>query len=256
MKIGVCAKVAADPNARIKVAPDGTSIVTDGVKMKLADYDEYAIEEGIRTKTAVGGEVVLLTIGTDKNTEKLMRGGALALGVDKGVLIQEEPADSLAVAKLLAAAAKKEACDVVFTGKSSTDEQGFQVGIMLAELLGWAHVSQVVELSFDGDDFTATRAMDAGVRQKVTGKLPAVFTCEDGLNTVRYAKLPDIMKAKKKPLDKVSAGDLGVDVGSAKTQVGNMAPPPPRPAGKIIEGDAATAAQELVRLLRDEAKVL
>jgi len=256
VKIGVCAKVAADPNARIKVASDGTNIVTDGVKMKLADYDEYAVEEGIRTKTAMGGEVVLFTIGTDKNTEKLMRGGALALGVDKGVLVKEDPSDSLSVAKLLAAATKKEACDVVFTGKSSTDEQGFQVGIMLAELLGWAHVAQVVELSFEGDTFTATRAMDAGLRQKVSGKLPAVITCEDGLNTVRYAKLPDIMKAKRKPLETFTAGDLGVDLGDPRTQVSNMAPPPTRPAGRIVEGDAATAAKELVRLLRDEAKVL
>jgi electron transfer flavoprotein beta subunit len=255
VKIGVCAKVAADPNARIKVAPSGDGIVTDGVKMKLADYDEYAVEEGIRTQAACGGEVVVITIG-DASAEKLMRGGALALGVDKGVLILEEPADSLATAKLLAAAAKKEGCEVLFTGKSSTDEQGFQVGIMIAEILGWAHVSQVTELAFEGSSFTATRAMDGGVRQKVKGSLPAVITCEDGLNTVRYAKLPDIMKAKKKPLDTVTAGDLGVDLGAARTKVSNMGAPPPRPAGRIIAGDAATAAKELVRLLRDEAKVL
>jgi electron transfer flavoprotein beta subunit len=255
VKIGVCAKVAADPNARIKVAPDGASIVTADVKMKLADYDEYAIEEGIRTATAHGGEVVCFTVG-DAADDKLIRGSALALGVEKGVLITETPADTLGTAKLLAAAVKREACDVVFTGKCSTDEQSFQVGGMMAELLGWAHVSAVTALSFDGDTFTATRAMDAGVRQVVKGKLPVVITCEDGLNTVRYAKLPDIMKAKKKTVDVLTAADLGVDLGAARTKVSNMAPPPPRPAGRIIPGDAATAAAELVRVLRDEAKVL
>jgi len=255
VKIGVCAKVAPDPNARLKVAADGGSIVMDGVKTKLADYDEYAVEEAIRTKEAAGGEITVYTVG-DKKAEKLVRGGALALGVDRAVLIQEEPTDPLGVAKLLAAAIAKDECDVVFTGKSTTDEQNFQVGVMIAELLGWAHVTQVTELSFDGDTFTATRNLDAGVRQVVKGSLPAVITCEDGLNTVRYAKLPAIMKAKRKPFDKVSASDLGAEAGDGRREVGNMAPPPPRPAGKIIEGDAATAAKELVRLLREEAKVL
>ena len=255
MKIGVCAKVAPDPNARLKVAGDGASIVMDGVKTKLADYDEYAVEEAIRTKEAHGGEICVYTVG-DKKAEKLVRGGALALGVDKAVLIQEEPTDPLGVAKLLAAAIKNDECNLVFTGKSSTDEQNFQVGVMIAELLGWAHVTQVTQLSFEGDTFTATRNLDAGVRQVVKGSLPAVITCEDGLNTVRYAKLPAIMKAKKKPFDKVAGADVGAEAGDGRRTVGNMSPPPPRPAGKIIEGDAATAAKELVRLLREEAKVL
>lgn len=255
MKIGVCAKVAPDPNARLKVASDGTGIVMDGVKTKLADYDEYAIEEAIRVKEAHGGEITVITVGDDA-AEKLVRGGALALGVDKALLVTDSAPDPLGTAKLLAAAAKREACDVVFTGKSTTDEQNFQVGVMMAELLGWAHVTQVTELAFEGDAFTATRNLDAGVRQVVKGKLPAVITCEDGLNTVRYAKLPAIMKAKKKPFEKVSAADLGVELGAAHRTVGNMAPPPPRPAGRIIDGDAATAAKELVRLLREEAKVL
>ncbi len=255
MKIGVCAKVAPDPNARLKVASDGTAIVMDGIKTKLADYDEYAIEEAIRTKEAHGGEIVVLTVGNN-GAEKLVRGGALALGVDKALLITESPTDPLGTAKLLAAGAKREGCDVLFTGKSTTDEQNFQVGVMIAELLGWAHVTQVTELSFEGDTFVATRNLDAGVRQKVQGKLPAVITCEDGLNTVRYAKLPAIMKAKKKPFEKVSAADLEAAAGEGRLAVGNMAPPPPRPAGKIIDGDAATAAKELVRLLREEAKVL
>lgn len=255
MKIGVCAKISPDPDARIKVASDGNSLDLKGVKLKIADYDEYAVEESIRTKEKVGGEIVSFTVGA-KDDVKLIRGGALALGVDKAVLINEPETDPLAIAKLLAASIKAEGCEVVFTGKASTDSQNFQVGGMVAELLGWAHVSQVTELSFDGNTFTATRAMDAGVRQVVKGSLPAVITCEDGLNTVRYAKLPAIMKAKKKPLEEKSAGDLSVEVGAERTAVSNMAPPAARPAGTIIEGDAPTAARELLRLLRDEAKVL
>lgn len=257
MKIGVCAKIAPDADARVKVTADGSAVDLDGVKLVVSDYDEYAIEEAIRTKEQHSGEVVSFTVG-EKAHEKQLRSGALALGVDRSVLILESAADPLGCAKLLAAAIKseKEPCDAVFTGKATTDEQNFQVGVMLAELLGWAHVSQVTELSFEGNTFKATRNMDAGVRQVVTGTLPAVITCEDGLNTVRYAKLPAIMKAKKKPLDNVGAGDLGAEAGAARASVGNLAPPPARPAGRIIEGDAPTAAKELIRVLRDEAKVL
>ncbi len=255
MKIGVCVKVTADADARLKVAADGQGVVLDGVKLGISDYDEYAIEEAIRTKEAHGGEIVTFTVG-EKGHDKLIRGGALALGVDRAIIITEPAPDPLGCARLLAAAITKDGCDLVFTGKSTIDDQNFQVGAMVAELLGWAHVSQVTELSFEGDAFRATRNMDAGVRQVVTGTLPAVITCEDGLNTVRYAKLPAIMKAKKKPLDVITGADLGTEAGAARFQVGGLAPPPSRPAGHMIEGDAATAAKELLRLLRDEAKVL
>lgn len=254
MKIGVCAKIAPDADARLKVSGDGSSIDLDGVKLGISDYDEYAIEEAIRTQEKHGGDIVSFTVGA-AGDDKLLRSGALALGVGKAVLIQDGARDPLAVAKLLAAAIRKESCDVVFTGKSTIDAQNFQVGTMVAELLGWVHVTQVTALEFEGNAFKATRNLDAGIRQVVEGTLPAVITCEDGLNTVRYAKLPAIMKAKSKPLDVVSAADLGVST-DARSSVGSMAPPPARPAGRIIEGDAATASAELVRILRDEAKVL
>ena len=260
MKIGVCAKVTPDADARIKINAASDGIDLTGVKMVVSDYDEYAVEEAIRTKEAAGGEVASFTVG-DKAHEKLVRGGALALGVDKAVVVSDDVAlgsGSLGVAKLLAKAIQSEGCDLVFTGKSAIDDGNSQVGAMIAELLGWAQVSQVTAFKVDGDSFTATRNMDGGVRQVVSGKLPVVITCEDGLNTPRYAKLPDIMKAKRKPLAHVSAADLGLDgdAVAARESTGNMSPPPARPAGRIIDGDAATAARELVRLLRDEAKVL
>jgi electron transfer flavoprotein beta subunit len=255
MKIGVCAKITPDADARISVAADGASVELKGVKLGVSDYDEYAIEEAIKTKEAHGGEVVSFTVG-EKAHDKQLRSGALALGVDRAVIVEASPADALGCAKLLKGAIEPEGCDVVFTGKCTIDDQNFQVGAMLAELLGWTHVTQVTALEFDGQSFKATRNMDAGVRQVVTGTLPAVITCEDGLNTVRYAKLPAIMKAKKKPLDVKSPSDIGADAGEARATVGNLAPPPARPAGHMIEGDAQTAAKELVRLLRDDAKVL
>ena len=255
MKIGVCAKITPDADARVTVAADGQSVDLKGVKLGISDYDEYAIEEAIKTKEAHGGEVVSFTVG-EKANDKQLRSGALALGVDRSVIIEAAPADPLGAAKLLAGAIGPESCDIVFTGKSTIDDQNFQTGAMLAELLGWAHVSQVTALEIDGTTFKATRNMDAGVQQVVQGSLPAVITCEDGLNTVRYAKLPAIMKAKKKPLDTKAPADIGAEAGDARFDVGNLAPPPARPAGTMIEGDAATAAKELVRVLREEAKVL
>lgn len=260
MKIGVCAKVTPDADARIKINGDGSGIDPTGVKFVVSDYDEYAVEEAIKTKEAHGGEVVAFSVG-DSSNDRLIRGGCLALGADKAVIVSDDAAKGagpLGVAKLLAAAIKNEGCELVFTGKAAIDDENGQVGIMLAELLGWAQISQVVEFSVDGDTVTALRMMDAGVRDRVTAKLPAVITCEDGLNTPRYAKLPDIMKAKRKPLAQTSSGDLGLDGDAiaARESVGNFAPPPARPAGRIIDGDAQTAAAELVRLLREEAKVL
>ena len=255
MKIGVCAKVSLDADARVVVNPDGNSVNLDGAKLVIGDYDQLAIEQAIRTKEAHGGEVVSYTLGATSD-EKQLRSGALALGVDRSVLVNETVADPLGIAKLLAAAIQKDNCDVVFTGKCTTDSQNFQVGAMIAELLGWAHVGGITQLAFEGSNYKATRNVDGGAREVVQGSLPAVFACEDGLCEVRYAKLPAIMKAKKMPFDTFSAGDLGASAGDARLRESNLAPPAARPAGRILEGDAATVAKELVRLLREEAKVL
>lgn len=258
MKIGVCAKISPHADARIKIKSDGSGVDTAGEKLVVGDYDEYAVEEAIRTKEAVGGDVTAFTVGPASD-EKLLRSGALALGCDSAVLISGDDAENagtLGAAKLLAAAAREAGCEVLFTGKCSTDGGSSQMGAMIAEVLGWAHVSQVTEFAIEGTAFTATRNLDAGVRQVVKGALPAVITCEDGLNEPRYPKLPDIMKAKRKPLANKSAGDFGVGSVAATAAQSNYSPPPPRPPSRIIEGDAATAASELVRLLREEAKVL
>ncbi len=262
MNIGVCVKMTANADARIKINGDANGVDLAGIKIVVSDYDEYAVEEAIKTKEKHGGEVVSFTIG-EKSNDKLVRSGALALGVDRSIVISDDAAKSagaLGVAKVLTAAVKQhlEGCDILFTGKASIDDGSAQVGAMIAELLGWAQVTKVLALEIDGTTFTATRQMDAGMRQVVTGSLPVVITCEDGLNTPRYAKLPNIMKAKRKPLAQIGVADLGVDAAgiTPKAATAGYELPPTRPAGRIIEGDAATAAKELVRLLREEAKVL
>ena len=260
MKIGVCAKITPDADARIKIAAGGNGIDPTGVKIVVSDYDEFAVEEAIRTKEATKGEVASFTVG-EKSNEKQIRAGCLALGVDRAVLVCDDTAKAagpLGIARLLVAAIEAEGCELVFTGKSAIDSDNAQVSGMIAELLGWAHVSQVTEFAVDGGSFTATRNMDGGVRQRVSGSLPVVITCEDGLNTPRYAKLPDIMKAKRKPLASGGVDSVGAaaDAIGSHSTVSGYRPPPSRPAGRIIDGDAAAAAAELIRLLRDEAKVL
>ena len=258
MNIGVCVKIAPDTNARVKIASDGSAFDMADQVHGVPDYDEYAVEQALRLKESDKGSTVrVFTVG-DASDEKILRKAVLALDADEAAIITGSPTDTLQVAQLLGAALKAAGCDVVLTGKVSTDGGSHQLSPMLAEVLGCTLVSKVLELSIDGDSFTATCAMDAGVKHVVKGSLPAVFTCEDGLvDKVRLPNMRGIMKAKRKKLHTFSPDDLGVsldDGGRATT--GNFAPPPARHAGRIIEGDAATAAKELVRLLRDEAKVI
>lgn len=260
MKIGVCIKSTPDTDARIKIAGGGEGIDESGIKFIISPYDTHALEQAVQTKEAHGGEVVLYTVGDD-SVQKNLRDG-LAVGADKAVHINDSDvvnSDALATARALAAALQADGAEIVFCGKQSIDAQNVQVPAMIAELLGWPHVTSISEFETDGSTFTATRNLDGGAQEVVKGDLPAVLTADRSLNSPRYAKLPDIMKAKRKPIDTKSAGDLGLsadDVAPA-VQVSNYGPPPERPSGKIIEGDSVEAkVEELVRLLRDEAKVL
>lgn len=260
MKIGVCVKITPDTDARIKPTSDGNSIDPTGIKWVVSPYDMFGIEEAISTVEKHGGEVISFTVGDDQAPAQL-RASCLALGAARAVLIDDPAArttDPLGVARLLAKAIEKEGAELVFAGKVAIDDDNVQVPAMVAELLGWSQVSRVVEFSVEGDTFTATRSMDGGAKEVVKGKLPAVITAERGLNTPRYAKLPDIMKAKKKPVDTVDLAALGLspdDVAPA-VQVGSFQTPPGRPKGRILEGDIDTQVKELVRLLREEAKVI
>jgi len=260
LKIGVCIKSTPDTDARIKVQADGSGVDFAGIKFIISPYDTFALEQGVLTKEKLGGDVVLYSAG-NADVEKILRDG-LALGADSAVHINDPAvygSDALGVAKALAASMKKDGIGLIFTGKQSIDDDNGQLPAMLAELLGWTHLTMVKEFQTDGTTFTAVRNLGGGVEEVVRGKLPAVIAADRGLNTPRYAKLPEIMKAKKKPLEVRNAAALGLAAAdlAPKAKVSAYGAPTGRTKGKIIAGDSVDAkVKELVRLLRDEAKVL
>ena len=250
MKIAVCLKRVPDTETRVKIAAGGTSIDETGVKFVLNPYDEFAVEEALRRKEQAGaGEVVAISLGPDAAQETIR--SALAMGADRGVLLKADqiPADALAVAKALAAELKDGGYDLVLCGKIAADDYNNAVGTMVAELLGMSSVTAAASLTIADGRFTSEREVEGGV-EVVTGALPAVVTCEKGLNTPRYPALKGIMAAKKKPIE-VKAAALP----AAKATVTTLTLPPDRKEGRIV-GEGPDAVGELVRLLRQEAKVL
>jgi len=250
MKIAVCLKRVPDTTAKITIGPDGKSIDEAGVKFVANPYDEYAVEEALKLKEAAGsGETVVVCVGTDASQETMR--GMLAMGIDRGVLLQVDArgADSFGVAQALADELKTGGYDLVLFGKLAVDDYQHQVGPIVAELLGWPCITTVAHLKVADGSAEAEREIEGGV-EVVTCSLPAVLTCDKGLNTPRLAKLQGIMAAKKKPLEvkPVSLAAAGVEVLS-------LALPPERAAGRIV-GEGADAVPELVRLLRAEAKVI
>lgn len=262
MNIAVLAKVAPDTTAQIKAKPDGSGIDKAGIKWSISAYDEFAIEESIALKEKKKAEKVFILTAGDDEAVAALRAGGLARGGDE-IHQVSDPAvlasDSLGVARTLAALVKAAAdVQLVFTGKQAIDDDNVQVPAMVAELLGWPHVSFVSAFELDGTTFKATRNVGGGMQEVVQGSLPVVITADKGLNTPRYPKLPDIMKAKTKPVVVKKPGDLGLSAADIAPAVivSNYAPPAARAKGKQIAGDAAAQVKELVRLLREEAKVL
>ena len=251
MKMLVPAKRVPDPNSTIKVKPDGSGIVTDSLKYVINPFDEIAIEEALRIKEKQGGgEVVLVSIGGKESTEQLRTG--LAMGADRAILVvNAQPIDSLAVARVLAKIATDEGAELILMGKQAIDADSNQAGQMLAELLGWpqATFASKIEFADDKKSVKVTREVDGGL-ETLELSLPAVVTADLRLNEPRYASLPGIMKARKKELKEVPIESLGVDV-APKLKVLKMTPPPKREAGKKVE-----TVQELVQLLHSEAKVI
>ena len=250
MKIAVCIKRVADSETRVKIGADGKSLDEAGVKFILNPYDEFAVEEALQRKEKAGaGEVVVVSLGTAAAQETIRT--ALAMGADRGILLQVDkiPADGFAIAQALAAELKAGAYDLILFGKIAIDDSQHQVAPMVAELLGLPCVTAVAHLTLEGSAGEAEREIEGGV-EVVTFPLPAVISADKGLNEPRYPALKGIMAAKKKPLEvkptTLPAGGL---------EVLAMLPPPERKAGKIV-GEGAAAVPELVRLLREEAKVL
>lgn len=250
MKIIACVKRVPTTEVQAKVAADGKSIDTTGFEYMLSFYDDLAVEEAIKTKEKHGGEVTVLTIGPSECGKELRE--ALAKGADKAMILVD-PAwntrDARSTAKILAAKIKELGADVVFTGRVATDRDQSAVGPMLAAYLGMACVTDVVKLDLAADGGTAQRESEAGV-ETLSFPIPAVITCDKGLNEPRYAGLKGIMAAKKKPIDESPV----VDVPNASSVLGIQLPPP-RKEGRIV-GEGAAAVPALIDALRNEAKVL
>ncbi|MEC9442238.1 MAG: electron transfer flavoprotein subunit beta/FixA family protein [Myxococcota bacterium] len=247
MKILTTVKRVTDPDMKVKIKPDGSGIVTDGVEYKMNSFDEYGVEEAIRLKEEHGGEVVVVSVGPDASTKEIRT--ALAMGADRGVLVETDAdLDSDAVARLIAEVAKKESPDIIVMGKQAVDSDRNQAGQMLAAYLGYPQATFAFELSVADGWATVGREVDGGTSTKRV-KLPAIVTADLRLNEPRYASLPGIIKAKRKKIDRFSPEDLGVDIAS-KVNVLVFEAPPEREAGQIVDGVDA-----LIGKLRDEAKV-
>ena len=211
MKVLVPVKRVVDYNVKIRVKSDGSGVELANVKMSMNPFDEIAVEEAIRLKEAGKvEEIIVVSIGPAQAAETIRT--ALAMGADRGILIKsDETVEPLAVAKLLKGVVEAEAPQLVILGKQAIDDDANQTGQMLAALLGWAQGTFASEVALEGDSAKVTREVDGGL-QVVSVKLPAIVTTDLRLNQPRYASLPNIMKAKKKPLDEKSAADYGVDV--------------------------------------------
>lgn len=249
MKVLVPVKRVVDYNVKVRVKGDGTGVELANVKMSMNPFDEIAVEEALRLKEAgKATEVVVVSIGPAQASETIRTG--LAMGADRGILIKAEGnVEPLAVAKLLKAVAEAENPGLIILGKQAIDDDSNQTGQMLAALLGWSQATFASKLEVEGSDFKVTREVDGGL-QTVKLKGPAIVTTDLRLNEPRYASLPNIMKAKKKPIDDKSASDYGVDL-APRLEVLKTTEPAGRKAGVKVKDVA-----ELVSKLKTEAGVL
>lgn len=249
MKILVAVKRVVDFNVKVRVKSDNSGVETANVKMSMNPFDEIAVEEAVRLKEAgTAEEVVAVSIGPSQSQETLRT--AMAIGADRGILVEtDEAVESLNVAKILQKVVNDESPDLVILGKQAIDDDSNQTGQMLASLLNWGQGTFASEVDMSDGQMDVTREIDGG-HETVTLKLPAVVTTDLRLNEPRYASLPNIMKARKKQLDKTSPDELGVDI-TPRVQTLKVTEPPKRQGGVKV-ADVA----ELVDKLHNEAKVI
>jgi electron transfer flavoprotein beta subunit len=249
MKILVPVKRVVDYNVKVRVKSDGTGVAISDVKMSMNPFDEIAVEEAVRLKEkGVATEIIAVSCGDAKCQETLRT--AMAIGADRGILVETtEELQPLAVAKLLKALADREQPQLIILGKQAIDDDSNQTGQMLAALLGWGQATFASKVVIEDGKATVTREVDGGL-ETIALPLPAIVTTDLRLNEPRYVTLPNIMKAKKKPLENVKPADLGVDV-TPRLKTLKVSEPPKRSAGIMVKDVA-----ELVSKLRNEAKVI
>ena len=259
MKILVMIKQVPDTATQVKIGPDGKAIDTAGITWIVSPYDEYALEEGLRIKEKRGqGEVVVVSLGPDRVKEALR--SCLAMGADRAIHLNDpawEQADMLMTARALAAVIKQEAPALALFGRQAIDDDMGAVGAAVAEVLGWPCASWIMEESLDeaGKTIRVGRQAEGGL-ELFDLPLPAVVSAQKGLNEPRYPTLKGIMGAKKKEIKDIKAAGLGLTAETPALSVITLEMLPPRPPGRIIPGEAAEAAKELVRALREDAKAI
>jgi electron transfer flavoprotein beta subunit len=260
VEIVVLLKQVPATESLIRVADDGISIKTDDIKWVINPYDEFAVEEALQIKEAHGGSVTIISVGPEKTTEAIRT--ALAMGADKGILINDPAAahcDGLSTARILSAVLKETPFDLIIAGQRAVDDDNFQVGPAVAEFLGIPNISMVIKQKIIDSKIRCHGTIDGGT-VILEAPLPTLFTTQRGLNEPRYASLPGIMKAKKKPIDIKTLADIGLDadrIGKPLTRIVAMQTPPERKGGRMITADSAQAkAVQLVRILHEEAKVI
>ena len=249
MKILVAVKRVIDYNVQNRVKEDGSGIDTDNVKMSTNPPDDNAIEEAVKIKEAgQATEIVAISVGEEKAQETVRK--ALAVGADRGILVKVEgTVEPLAVSKILQKIVEKEKPDLVFMGKQAIDDDCNQTGQMLAALLNWPQATFASKIEIKEKSLEVTREVDEGL-ETIEVNMPAIVTCDLRLNEPRYASLPNIMKAKKKPIEQISASDLGIDTKPRIEQI-KVEEPPKRKAGVKV-----ASVEELVQKLKNEAKVI
>jgi electron transfer flavoprotein beta subunit len=256
MKIMVCLKQVPHQDARLAVRPDGAWIQEDNIKFEINSYDTYALEEALRTKDAGAAEVVVVSIGPDRVSQALRT--ALGMGADRAIHVKDpatEGSDTLGVAKILAAVAKQESPDLIFTGLMSDDGNFAAVPPMLAELVGLPHTTAAVKVERSNGSLKVDREVEGGAHEVVELKTPCLVAVQTGINQVRYASLKGIMAAKKKPLDVKTAADLGlagkVGAQAAKVTITKIAPPPKGDRAELVEGTTDQVVASLVNKIKE-----
>lgn len=256
MKILVCIKQVPDMESRFKVNAEGTWYDNVDLAWRMNEYDEFAVEQAVQLKEQAGdADVTVLCIGPDRVKETMKK--ALAMGCDRGVHVSDDMVsakDPFQIASIIAGFARDKSFDLIFTGMQSQDRGSAQVGVLVAEILALPCVSTIVDFTFDNGQITVKRELEGGLRAIVKTRIPALMTCQLGLNTPRYPTLPNIMKAKKKELLTVEVEQL-LEV-EATQETANMYPPEKKVGGLILEGEVGQLADQLIQILKEKTGAL
>lgn len=257
MNIYVCIKQVPATETKIKINGNANGIDITGIKWIMSPYDEFAVEEALRVKEKnAGSTVTVVSVGAQRVTETIRT--ALAMGCDNAIWVESpEEIDSFQAAKCLAGVLKKETKpDLIFTGKQAIDDDCAQVSQLLATFLEIPYVTVALNAEYAASAVTVKRETEGGTTEVISMPMPCLIAAQKGMNEPRFASLPNIMKAKKKEIKQYKMADVGVSESDRKIKLVNLQLPPAKQSGKKISGDAATQARELVRALREEAKII